>query len=69
MKIGQPKLSEEKSQRDGLVFRPTNLGSKMSLVVNDYWYKWAILGAGSPPLKFTLVTHSKVFVIQPDHRA
>ena len=52
-----------------LATSPTNVRSKMSLVVNDYWYKCTISGVGSSSLKFTLVTYSKIFVIQPDHRA
>ena len=59
----------KESSEKRLGITPTNVRSKMSLVVNDYWYKCTISGVGSSSLKFTLVTYSKIFVIQPDHRA
>jgi hypothetical protein len=36
MKIGQPKLSERKSQRSGLVVQPTNAYLDLGQVVEDY---------------------------------
>src|SRR5512147_83917 len=41
----------------------------MSPAVSDYGYQGTVSGAGSSFLKLTFITHSKVFVIQPDHRA
>jgi hypothetical protein len=63
IKIGQPKLSERKLTEVSCLLNLLNVGSKMSLLVNDNLCKCTILGAGSSPLKFALVTYSKIFII------
>jgi hypothetical protein len=40
MKIGQPKLSERKSQRSGLVVIPTTVQSMTARKINDYAVKY-----------------------------
>jgi hypothetical protein len=42
MKIGQPKLSERKSRRSGLVVTPTSAQSDLAFILDDYGKKGSI---------------------------